>query len=70
MFKLAENLKNEFKIVVSSNKNYSNYNIISSYKTLDEAKENMNKDISKYRMNNIEWWRASKPRYHAVIRVS
>lgn len=70
MFKLAENLNNEFKIVISSNKNYSNYNIISSYKTLDEAKENMNQDIAKYRMKNFEWWKSSKPRYHAVIRVS
>lgn len=70
MFKLAENLNNEFKVIVSSNKNYLNYNIISSYKTLDEAKENMNKDISKYRVHNIEWWRASNPKYHAVIKIN
>lgn len=70
MFKIADNLNNEFKIVISSNKNYFNYNIISSYKTLEEAKQNMNQDIAKYRMNNNEWWRVSNPKYHAVIRAN
>lgn len=70
MFKLPNNLKNEFKVVVSTNKNYLNYSIVSSYGTLQEAKNNMDQDIAKYRMKNFEMWKRCYPKYHAVIRVS
>ena len=70
MFKISDSLKNEFKVVVSTNKNYLNYSIVSSYTTLQEAKNNMDQDIAKFRMKNFEMWKANNPRYHAVIRVN
>lgn len=70
MFKISDSLKNEFKVVVSTNKNYLNYSIVSSYETLQEAKNNMDQDIAKYRMKNFEMWRASNLRYYAVIRIN
>lgn len=68
MFKLSEDLKNEFKVIVSSNKKYLNYYTISSYNTIEEAKRNMDQDISKFRIKNPEMWKISYPKYHAVIR--